>query len=162
LEKAVESYDTRSETHGYRDLRCRRVLDAPWGDAVDALTAGNYVVLFVNYGWLNDHHPRLTGDKNFRGTHGIGLLGYREKEDKKQTRRYDSVCDGRRAGIPTDPTWVDLNPYRLAAQAVLGVDGWRGGVISLLPATSVAAVLSDTLTPVDELGDGVAPEDLDG
>ena len=133
IEKAVESYDSKSETHGYPSLHCRRVLDEPWSEAVDALKAGQYVILFVNYGWLNDHRPELSGDPAYRGTHAIGLLGYRVKDGANETRRYDSVCDARRSGIPKDPTWVRLNPYRLAAREVIGVDGWRGGIIPFRP-----------------------------
>lgn len=133
LERAVLSYDTPAETHGYSDLVCDRVLFGDWqADVQEALGNGHWVCLWINYGWLNDHYPSLSGDRVFRSTHCIGLLGFRRKSGRFLTRAYDPTWDGRRPGIPKGPRWVPMGVYRQAAAAVNGVVECRGGII--LPA----------------------------
>lgn len=130
LEQGVESYDTRTETHGYEDLRCKRLVEGDWQqDAVPAIQSGEWLCAWINYAWLNRNHPELSGDPNFEGTHCIGVLGYRFKDGVHQNRIWDPLCDGRREGIWRGPRWWKQWVLKAACAATKDVGEFRGGII---------------------------------
>lgn len=113
------------------DLRARRVVNGDWDELTTALRRGAGVVLCISYGVLNDRNPWRSGDPNFRGGHSIYLQGIHRSRDRRlRTRSFDSLYDGRRAGIPEGPQWCRVGMLRAAAEAFAGRPGkWWGIVV---------------------------------
>lgn len=138
LEKAVESYDTRSETAGFEPLKLRRIVDGSFDEVVTALREGEPVCAWINYEQVNARYPELSGDLNFKGTHCVMLLGKRMQDGSFETLEHDPLWDGRRRGkwkAPKGPQWVKVSILRELCAAVVNPDGttltkgFRGGII---------------------------------
>ena len=119
---AVQSYDS---IRGRRPLRL--YVKTYLGDVSAAVRAGKYVLACIDYGVLNDRLAR-TGDPAFRDGHSVGLLGHRVMGGEVQWRLWDPLDDGRRAGIPEGPRWVDKADLVAAMEAFAGGSGrcWAG------------------------------------
>jgi hypothetical protein len=131
LQTGVKSYNTKAETNGYKPLQCVRVTAATsWKDQIaEPLKKKRWICLWINYGWVNDNVPRLSGDKAFRGTHCVGLLGIRDDDTVGwQIKVFDPLYDGRRAGIPKGPQWWSTTDLKKAAAAVTGAKEGRCGI----------------------------------
>jgi hypothetical protein len=105
LTKALVSYDTLKETHGRTDIKAYRKLRQPRSTLRSVIVGGKYVVVQMSYAVLNELRPALSGDRRFAGMHSIGVLGQRVSDGEVQWRVYDSLADGRRAGIAKGPDW---------------------------------------------------------
>ena len=105
LTKALVSYDTVKETGGRTDIKAYRKVAQSRNVLREAVTAGKYVVVQMSYAVLNELRPALSGDRRFQGMHSIGVVGHRVREGEVQWRVYDSLADGRRAGIAKGPDW---------------------------------------------------------
>jgi hypothetical protein len=131
LTKALVSYDTRSETNGRTDIKAYRKVMQPKSVLRDAITGGKYAVVQMDYGELNDRRPDLTGDPRFRGMHSIGVVGQRVREGSVEWRVYDSLADGRRAGIEKGPDWWPRWLVETTAEGFTGrADTFTGVVIN--------------------------------
>jgi hypothetical protein len=114
------------------DINYRRVVNGPWSDLYHALRAGHGAQICVSYGVVNDRAPRKSGSPDFRGGHSIYLdeVKRRRKDGKLVMLSFDSLYDGRRAGIPKGPRWVLASVFRGATGAFAGRSGqWWGGII---------------------------------
>lgn len=82
----------------------------------DLLGAGWFVVVYVNYGVINDNlGGAFSGAKTYRGPHAVGLAGWRRLNGKRVTWDYDPTFDGRKPGYPFGR---QLAPFWLIRQAM--------------------------------------------
>lgn len=110
----------------------------PFTDLKDALYAGWYVGLYVDYGYLN-RVGALTGDRKYTGLHCVGLWGWRRSTTGILVWEHDPLFDGRRAVIPMGRQHVVLAPLRKAAESAvvrqkLATDGtnlWSGWAVKI-------------------------------
>lgn len=65
-----------------------------------ALDSGSFVVAAVDYGWVNDNAPHLSGQNDFRGNHAVGLFGVEPVLRRRYTEWHDPLMDNRRRSIP--------------------------------------------------------------
>ncbi len=85
--------------------------------AVDALKAGAALGCCVNYGYIDDHFPKFSGQLTFRGGHFVVLYGYREADDTVMVA--EGLLDGRTKAWGTAP----LGPQRAPFAAYRGAMG---------------------------------------
>jgi hypothetical protein len=86
-------------------------------DAVrEHLQAGGGVVWAVDYGDLRRAYPARTGSESFDGGHAIFTKGWRNGK----TRSFDALLDGRYAGCPKGPVWLDFGGLKRAAWHLRG------------------------------------------
>ena len=125
IKRGVESF---KRLRGRRPLRY--LIRTRLADIDAALARGKGVHLAIDYGVFNDIMAR-TGDPNFRGGHSIDIMGRRVRRGDVWWLLYDSVDDGRRAGIPQGPRWVKARKVSKAAEAFAGGPGrCQGGVFA--------------------------------
>jgi hypothetical protein len=70
------------------------------------LALGAYVICAVDYGWVNDNLPAISGDHAFRDDHALGLFGREPVRKRTYTEWHDSLGDNRRANIPKTNSMV--------------------------------------------------------
>lgn len=158
-------------------IRHDRIVGGPWDDALDALRQGAGVTLCITYGVLNDLNPWVSGSESFRGGHSIYVQGLRRsrRDGRRRTRSFDSLYDGRRAGIPDGPRAVRIGMLQRAAEAFAGRPGrWWGLIVPvardaggpglpergdelLLPVDPAAEPEEGTPLPPGSSGDALAP-----
>lgn len=89
-----------------------RIVD--WNTVIAKLTARFSVTLLIRYAPLSN--AGHSGSPGFMGNHSIHLLGIRWWNDGGiQILVSDSLCDGRRDGIPEGPYWLDISVLKSAA-----------------------------------------------
>jgi hypothetical protein len=101
-----------------------QVLSRMATDGVRALLdAGWFVVLFVDYGKLQDTAPEIVGDRNFRGIHAIALADRWRGKQGNMTHYYDPLADGRTRGKWTAPKGVQSVKFSIVRDAGYGYTG---------------------------------------
>lgn len=89
-----------------------RIVD--WSVVLEKLWARYSATLMVRYGPIAD--AGHSGSPGFRGNHSIHLLGVRKWDSGKiEILVSDSLCDGRRDGIPEGTYWLDIHVLKRAA-----------------------------------------------
>lgn len=83
----------------------------------DLLLAGWYVVLYVDYGVMNQLAPSVTGDKNFTGYHAIGVSDWWRGPLGRSVHYHDPLNDGRHPHTPKGVQVVKFSAVRDAAIA---------------------------------------------
>lgn len=104
---------------GYKAYDINAVKLADWAAVVDALKAGKFIHIAINYGWVNTNAPELSGQKNFTGGHGLGVYGYETFPPltANWTNWLDPLGDGRRAGLAKQLTMARLGQVKGAMEA---------------------------------------------
>lgn len=113
----VESYGSemaRLDRRGLDYERYRGTVFLP--KLTDAVRAGDYIQVAMNYGAFNRAMRHRTGDPDFTGGHSVGVHGWKRSGSGQLWLLFDPLNDGRRKGIPNGPTWVPK-------EAVIA--GWR-------------------------------------
>lgn len=87
-----------------------------WQDVIDALDAGYGVELAVSYATINRLRPRLSGDPNYGKGHALYLGRIQHAAGRTRVKVWDSLCDGRRPGIPHGPQWYPAYVLEHAAE----------------------------------------------
>ena len=140
--EAIESYDTAEELDGkFEHLSASDVTDSPtaWQRVASHIAAGRGAVLAVDYRIYRRLMPAKAGSATFNGNHAIFFLGCRKRATGTQFLAWDPLNDGRRAGIPSGPVWVDSAKVRAACErvnqkgTVYGVLVWRGAPVETKP-----------------------------
>lgn len=93
-----------------------------YGESIEigraALLEGSALIVAVDYGEVNDHFARLSGQSSFRGGHSWLVYDYTPKDPRlggrNSCRVDEGLYDGRRAGIPKGPM---LAPFRAVVAA---------------------------------------------
>ena len=125
-DRCVESFGPQNDRRGLDYVRLQGAVYEPL--LRDAVRAGEYVQVAIDYGVFNRQLGKRTGDPNFTGGHSIGIHGWRIHGGKAQWQLFDPLDDGRRAGIPKGPRWVSPAAVVAAWRAFgsyLGI--FRGG-----------------------------------
>lgn len=86
------------------------------GQIVTWLERGYWLVVGLDYGRLNDLMPALSGSPTFRGGHFVTIGGHARQQGTDWCYLYDSLHDGRRAGIPRGVQTVRVLRYLRAAE----------------------------------------------
>jgi hypothetical protein len=132
-QKCVSSYDKEMVKFKRLPLRYQRLTGEQHLDLLeDALKAGQYAHLAIDYGVWNDRMKASggrTGDPKFRGGHSVGVLGWkRDERGVVWYRLFDPLDDKRRPIIPKGPRWVRRGPLVAALKAYGSYFGiLRGG-----------------------------------
>ena len=135
-ERCVESYDNEMSRIDRRPLKYDRYRGGAFRrHLVDALKAGDFVQIAIDYGTFNRRLGFRTGDPNFVGSpgrpagHSVGGHGWRDRDTREpEMFLFDPLDDGRRAGIPDGPRWVPLSAVLAAWRDLGGYFGiLRGG-----------------------------------
>lgn len=101
-----------------------RLVSAPVGRLKDAILENKFVSVSMDYGRVSNNHPELSGDKDFHGSHTIGVLGHRHREDGSlEVGVWDPLYDGRRSDIPDGAQWW---PWELLANTCEDFTGTQG------------------------------------
>jgi hypothetical protein len=106
-DQCVESYGaemSRLDRRGLDYARFRGAMFLPL--LTDAVRAGEFVQVAIDYGTFNRAMKKHTGDPNFDGGHSIGVQGWRRGGGGQLWLLFDPLDDQRRAGIPDGPRWV--------------------------------------------------------
>lgn len=114
------------------------ITGSPVKTAIDALEEGHLVCAAESYRpW---HGTKFAGSDTFgtglRDNHAVSYFGIKGTVGHRRTTRFDSLDDGRRAGIPTGPLTV---PFHLVTEAMgeltfrsgrkLGHGKWAGVIV---------------------------------
>jgi hypothetical protein len=83
----------------------------------DLLKSGWFVVLYIDYGVMNQLAPDKTGDKNYTGYHAIAVSDFWRGRGGALVHYHDPVNDGRHANTPKGVQTVKFSAVRDAAVA---------------------------------------------
>lgn len=118
--RAVNAFDDEAQAKGFVGLNAgvheRQDTSGLW-DVVQE--AKKWVTVLIDYGVVNDLEPKKSGDKNFRGSHAVGVFGFKPKAQSSNGRHkvkvFDPLADGRASNIPSGPQWWDWTTLEQAA-----------------------------------------------
>ena len=114
-QKAAATYDAALAKVGRKPIRV--YLKFTKKALIADVQAGRVACIAIDYGQFNKNMNK-TGDPNFKGGHGIMVLGEKRWNDGTLVwRLYDSLDDNRRNSIPQGPRWVPRYKVLAAAQA---------------------------------------------
>lgn len=105
----------------------RRLMD-PWSEVLDAIDAGDAVLLQYNYGVINERMPALSGSPTFMGDHIALIPRVRRRAGGVELLVFDGLYDGRRKGIPKGPQWVPAWVLKQAAEEKVRLALIAGGM----------------------------------
>lgn len=93
------------------------IIGSPVQTAIDALNAGELVCVAESYApWT---HSQWSGSDTFTGNHAVSYFGLSGDVPGRETTRYDSLADGRRAEIVQGPSVV---PWHIVVDAMGELD----------------------------------------
>lgn len=125
LAKAINAFDDEATDRGFKGINAGVHERHVYSDLVEAIKREDtYLILFVDYGVLNDREPGKSGDKNFDGSHVVGVYGFKTDQETgdgtAKAKVFDSLCDGRKSGVPKGPTWWKMSTIKSATDAYTG------------------------------------------
>lgn len=86
----------------------------------ELLRARWFVVLFIDYGVLQDTAPQIVGDRDYRGAHAVGLSDWWRGAQGRMVHYHDPIADGRTRAGWTAPKGVQAVKFSLVRDAAYG------------------------------------------